>query len=86
MEETKGTKQKMSYEELENVAAQLSQQNQQLYARLQQSEVSNMLSRLEFLFKVVKNATAFPAEFVEKCVAEIVDIMTIPEVETTKEE
>lgn len=85
MEENKGT-QKMSYEELENVAAQLSQQNQQLYARLQQAEMSNMLSRLEFLFKVVKNAQAFPEEFVTKCTTEIVDIMTIPEVEDTKEE
>lgn len=85
-ENTKGTPQKMSYEELENVAAQLSQQNQQLYNRLQQVEVSNMLSRLEFLFKVVKNSNAFPTEFVDKCVKEIIDIMTIPEVEDTKEE
>lgn len=85
MEENKGT-QKMSYEELENVAAQLSQQNQQLYARLQQAEMSNMLSRLKFLFKVVKNAQAFPEEFVTKCTTEIIDIMTIPEVEDTKEE
>lgn len=78
--------QKMSYEELENVATQLSQQNQQLYARLQQADMANMLSRLKFLFKVVENAVNFPDEFVAKCVTEIMDIMTIPEVEDTKEE
>lgn len=84
-ENTKGTPQKMSYEELENVAAQLSQQNQQLYNRLQQADMANMLSRLNFLFKVVENSTAFPAEFVEKCMLEIIDIMTIPETDTKEE-
>ena len=78
--------QKMSYEEVENVATQLSQQNQQLYARLQQAHMANLLSRLKFLFKVVENAVNFPDEFVTKCVTEIMDIMTIPEVEDTKEE
>lgn len=78
--------QKMSYEELENVATQLSQQNQQLYARLQQADMANMLSRLKFLFKVLENDINFPEEFVTKCVAEIMEIMTIPEVEDTKEE
>lgn len=70
---------KMSYEELENVAAQLSQQSQQLYARLQQAEMSNMFKRLDFLFKVVENAHAFSEEFVANCVKEIEDIMTIPD-------
>lgn len=70
---------KMSYEELENVAAQLSQQSQQLYARLQQVEMSNMFKRLDLLFKVIESAHAFSTEFVAKCVKEIEEIMTIPE-------
>lgn len=84
-ENTKGT-QKLSYEELENIATQLSQQNQQLYARLQQADMTNMLSRLKFLFKVIENAINFPEEFVTKCVTEIMEIMAIPEVEDTKED
>lgn len=82
MEETKMVEkknEKMSYEELENVAAQLSQQSQQLYARLQQAEMSNMFKRLDLLFKVVENAHAFNEAFVAKCVKEIEDIMTIPD-------
>lgn len=85
MEETKET-QKLSYEQLEQIAAQLSQQVQTLYAKLQEAEVSNMLSRLKFLFKVVQNDVKFPAEFVKKCVEEIVEVMTIKESEEPKEE
>ena len=48
--------------------------------------MTNMLSRLKFLFKVVENAINFPDEFVTKCVTEIMDIMTIPEVEESKED
>ena len=78
MEENTKT-QKMSYEELEQVASQLSQQAQQLYARLQQAEMSNMFKRLDLLFKVVEIAHAVSEEFVAKCVKEIEEIMTIPE-------
>lgn len=78
--------QKMSYEELENVAAQLSQQNQQLYHKLQQADMANILSRLNFLFKVIENRSAFRKEFVDSCVKEIEDIMTISESEETKDE
>lgn len=85
MEENK-TAQKLSYEQLEQIASQLSQQVQNLYAKLQEAEVSNMLSRLNFLFKVVENDSKFPADFVDKCVAEIVEIMTIKEPEESKEE
>ena len=77
--EEKKVKEKMSYEELEQVASQLSQQAQHLYARLQQAEMSNMFKRLDLLFKVVENASAFSDEFVDKCVNEIEEIMTIPE-------
>ena len=85
-ENTKGTQQKMSYEELEQVAAQLSQQSQQLYARLQQADMTNMFKRLDYLFKVVENCQQFPEEFVTECVTEIMNIMTIQDPEDTKEE
>lgn len=75
-EKVKETPQKMSYEELEQVAAQLSQQSQQLYARLQQADMTNMFKRLDYLFKVVENGPMFPNEFLDMCVAEIQETIT----------
>jgi hypothetical protein len=76
---------KMSYEQLENVAHQLSEQSRQLYAKLQEANMANMFKRLDYLFKVVENAHAFSEEFVAKCVAEIEDLMTVPESEETED-
>lgn len=70
---------KLSYEQLENVAHQLSEQNRQLYAKLQELQVSNMFKRLDYLFKVVENTGVFSLEFHTKCVEEIESLMTIPE-------
>lgn len=70
---------KMSYEQLENVAHQLSEQAKQLYMQLQNSNMSNMFKRLDYLFKVVENSHMFKLDFVNKCINEIEDFMTIPE-------
>lgn len=76
---------KMSYEQLENVAHQLSEQAKQLYMKLQAANMSNIFKRLDYLFKVVENGHMFKQDFLEKCIAEIEEIMTVPE-ETDKEE
>lgn len=70
---------KLSYEQLENVAHQLSEQNRQLYAKLQEMQVSNMFKRLDYLFKVVENTGVFSIDFHTRCVEEIESLMTIPE-------
>lgn len=70
---------KLTYEQLENIAHQLSSQNQQLYNKLQEANIGNMLSRLNFLFKVIENRQAFGVDFVDKCKQEIEDLMTLPE-------
>ena len=70
---------KMSYEQLEQVAHQLSEQARQLYSQLQQSNMTNMFKRLDYLFKVVENGHMFKQDFLEKCIAEIEEIMTVPE-------
>ena len=77
---------KMSYEQLENIAHQLSVQAKQLYARLQEANMANMFKRLDYLFKVVENAHAFNEEFVAKCVTEIEGLMTVPETEEETED
>lgn len=76
---------KMSYEQLENIAHQLSEQNKQLYMKLQSANMTNLFKRLDYLFKVVENSGKFNSEFVNKCVKEIETSMTIPE-EGNKEE
>lgn len=72
---------KMSYEQLENVAHQLSEQNRQLFAKLQELNMANMFKRLDYLFKVVENGHMFKQDFFEKCIAEIENLMTVPEQE-----
>ena len=77
---------KMSYEQLENVAHQLSEQARQLYSQLQKSNMTNMFKRLDYLFKVVENGHMFKQNFLEKCIAEIEELMTVPEVEEDNKE
>ena len=76
---------KMSYEQLESVAHQLSEQNRQLFAKLQELNIANMFKRLDYLFKVVENAHMFEQGFLEKCIAEIESLMTVPEQEEEPE-
>ncbi len=75
----KPTKEKLTYEELENVCHQLSEQARTLYQKLQDAEMTNLFKRLDYLFAVVENSKEFPSEFTTKCVKEIMSAMTIPE-------
>ena len=77
---------KMSYEQLEQIAHQLSEQARQLYNQLQKSNMTNMFKRLDYLFKVVENGHMFKQDFLEKCIAEIEELMTVPEVEEDNKE
>lgn len=87
MEDNKNIqKEKPTYEELNNIAVQLSNQNKELYNQLMQSNMSNTLARLEFLFKVVENANHFPSTFLNSCIEEIIKILTIPEQNSNKDE
>ena len=70
---------KMSYEQLENIAHQLSEQAKQLYMKLQAANMSNMFKRLDYLFKIVENGHMFKQDYLEKCIAEIEELMTVPE-------
>lgn len=74
-----GRPEKMSYEQLENIAHQLSEQVKQLYMKLQAANMGNMFKRLDYLFKVVENGSMFKQDFLEKCIAEIEELMTVPE-------
>lgn len=77
---------KMSYEQLEDVAHQLSEQVRQLYAKLQEANLENMFKRLDYLFRVVENAHSFSVDFVNKCTSEIESLMTLPDPEDEPKE
>lgn len=72
-------KEKLSYEQLEEVARQMEGQLRQVYAKLQDANMSNLFKRLDFLFKVLETEHMFPLGFVQKCADEIKSILTIPE-------
>ena len=72
-------KEKLSYEQLEEVARQMEGQLRQVYAKLQDANMSNLFKRLDFLFKVLETEHMFPLAFVQKCADEIKSILTIPE-------
>ena len=80
--EMKTEKKKFSYEELNDIASQLSQQNQQLYAQLQRVNMTNAFRRLDYLFKVVENGALFTPEFLDNCISEIEESLTIREENT----
>lgn len=77
MEEVKNSagKPKLTYEQLEAEAMKLQRGYMELSNRLRAIDGTSI--RLQFLFKVVENSTKFPKEFLEKCVNEITEILTI---------
>lgn len=76
---------KISYEQLENVAHQLSEQNRQLLAKLQELNMSNIFKRLNYLFKVIESGNMFKQYFLKKCIEEVESLMTVPEQEEESE-
>ena len=76
---------KYSYEELENICHQLSEQARNLYIQLQEANLNNMYTRLNFLFKVLENQISFEPKFVEDCSNEIVTLMAIKEQDDKEE-
>lgn len=76
---------KISYEQLENVAHQLSEQNRQLLAKLQELNMANIFKRLDYLFKVIESGNMFKQCFLKKCIEEVESLMTVPEQEEESE-
>lgn len=82
----KAKKEKMSYEELENIAHQLSEQSRVLMQKLQEANMSNMFKRVDYLFKVLEFENMFSDSFIDKCAQEIQDMISIPEEDKSIEE
>lgn len=83
---------KLTYEQLNQAAQQISQQaealfkeNQQLKEALNRISIQNGYTELGFKFKVVENSTMFPKEFVERTITDIVNTMTVTDEEPNEE-
>lgn len=67
---------KMSYEQLEQLAHQLSEQSRMLAQRLREMEMTNTFKRIEYLFKVVESTNpSFTTDQMTKCADEIMNII-----------
>lgn len=78
-EEKEPTQRKATYEELNNYCIQLMQQNKTLVEQLKQRDMATLFKRIDYLFLVVSNRAAFPADFVNTCVEELMNQLTIQE-------
>lgn len=85
MEEKEVTQAEPTVEQCIKFIEALKSQNAQLMYQLQNANLSNMFKRLDYLFKVVENAAMFDEVFVDKCIAEIKELMTPPVEEKTEE-
>lgn len=86
MEEKEVVKEEPTIGQYKQAVEALKSQNTQLIYQLQNANMANLFKRLDYLFKVVENAAMFDEAFVEQCIAEIKELMTLPETEEKAED
>ena len=92
--QTTSQQEKPTYEQVMDYVTQVNQQNQMMLKEseflkesLKQMNIDGAIKRLQLLFKVVEMKTQFPKAFVETCILEIVELLSIPEeIKDTKSE
>lgn len=75
MEENKNMEQ-VPYEELANNFIALRQEYFKMHKTLSEYERSNYFTQLGILIEIVKTSDKFPKEFIDRCVNEIISMMT----------
>ena len=88
----KDVQNKLSYEELEMAARQLTVQldnlakeNKQLKINLEQLKMTSIYTELDFRFKVLDYSSYFSDDFISKCTKTIEQIMSPKEEENSEE-
>ena len=64
-------KEKLSYEQLNDVCSQLSQQNKMLVDQINQLRQVDFYKGIDYFFKIVENSDKFTPEYVTNIVAKI---------------
>ena len=84
---------KLTYEQLEAAANQISEQaknlymeNQNLKKTVERLTMNDVFAQLDLRFKVLNYKDLFPQEFIERIIGEIVDTMTPRNQEENNEE
>ena len=78
---------KLTYEQLNDACIQLQMQNRKLIQQVQQMNMTNMFKRLDYLFEVLKAESVIKdADFINSCVQEIKEALTIVNDGEDKEE
>ena len=72
---------KLTYEQLEDFARQLSEQNTNLRKKLNEVNMLTSFKRLDYLFEIIKTKDVFDSEFYNNCVDEIKLSMSISDIE-----
>jgi hypothetical protein len=83
---------KFTYEQLEQIAHQLTNKVRELQFEVNNIQMSNMFQRLDFLLRIIEIAkmdnknpiTDFNKSFIEDCIREIEDLITIKEKQDIK--
>ena len=75
---------KLSYEKLNEVCSQLSQQNKMLVDQINQLRQADFYKGIDYFFKIVENADKFDADYVGKIINKIQTIID-PEIHTEVE-
>ena len=77
---------KLSYEQLKELAIQSTNQARRMYQELQMAQNHEFIARINFLFKVLEFAKYFEDDYVRGCSKEISRVLELPKEEDLKGE
>lgn len=76
---------RVSYDQLNNIAMQLSEHNRKLVQQLNDRNYSIQIKRVDWLLSIIGMSDKFSPEFITRCVEEIEQQFTIDETDNTKD-
>lgn len=77
---------KLPYDQLENIAKQLYEQLAKAEQEMKRLNQSNLITRVNILFRVVENSDKFNSQFVQDCVDELESLIHLPDEEPSSTE
>lgn len=75
VESPEGEKRKLTYDELVQLANQLSESYRNLMEKFREQQMNNVFTRLNYLFQIVRYSSEFEPELLDKALKEIQDLM-----------